>query len=434
MKEARELNITRAGVHQESINNLSKYDLDGDGKISPYELAKAGHLYGWERNHKVWVMGNICESILKKINDETTAAEEEAKEAAPTHEAYRHLYERSRTGCKAPCWLNGGGRCECKMYDPQLLLPLSLMNKLEVALDVETAARSLLEQADAFLFGNTDSEDPIKASDFQVNVEEINKPERDGRSKTTTGFRPGSAGPGAMRASMFGAAAAAEKDMFATAPEGSTPASAFNGMPAHLICYKMRSHKRGGNQTRQERSANNVLDKIEAEVNDKLLPHLLRFCEEYRAVKVGQMKEARKEEEAKKRGGGPKEILPKMATATEWMVFKPAFFVNREAKPDNRPPELIVEQPRVSCRCGHADLWHQRMEPSGPQETAEEAAKASQEGDGNLVREGLGARRQRSAPHLTGNGEARLARGRLHLPSDKRRARALKQAGATVVR
>lgn len=426
-KEERKLSLTKGGIPTRTLGNLDKYDLDGDGVISPYELARAGHMFGWEKNHKVWVMGDICGNILQQMDDTGFGLRSEG--SSPLNrtisQGLARDFVRSRSYCQAPAWLNGGCKCECKQYDPQLVLPLSMINKLEIAMDVETAARSLLEQADNFLFTPAtgfEEHEPLRSSDFIVHVEEIAKPPpevmRERRASTAQGGRRAS-----MRPSVIGVGGPQSQ----SAPSGPS-AAFFDGMAGHLVCFQLRSGKHNSGKTRQERSENARNEVLVAEVNEKLLPHLLRFCEEYRAVKVGQLVEARREEEGDRSPTGASKkawIAPKCTRNSIW-IEKPWFVREEEEKKAATHPDVAIERPRMLCRCGHADLWHHRTqtEKDASTERSEDADEEKSE-SGNLVRgKGAGRSLRASAPQLRGNGEAVLSRGRL----------VLKQAGANLVR
>ena len=70
-----------------------------------------------------------------------------------------------------------------------------------------------------------------------------------------------------------------------------------------------------------------------------LLPHLLKFCEEYLVVKVAEAES----------GGG----------STSWLSPTMQSQIGDERVPT--PPEIqALDRPRVLCRCGHGELWHKQ--------------------------------------------------------------------------
>lgn len=115
--------------------------------------------------------------------------------------------------------------------------------------------------------------------------------------------------------------------------------------------------------------------------NHKLLPHLLKFCEEYRAIKIGQAAEAaRMEAEMKmkepwRNRGKRYDKAARTDSGTSGNKWVSAN-VDPSAMNKTMPTRMgssdgfgsgeiqMLDQPRVLCRCGHGELWHRR--PSRP--------------------------------------------------------------------
>lgn len=228
--------------------------------------------FPWNSNEDVWVMGSIGEDLLQKLKQ--CGLTSGSQSPSESHRTKLALEPASPNERKQRC--QARPHCSCERYCPVIALPFTLFSREEFQSDFLTAAGEILAQAD------WSRQDAIP-SDFIMDMVE----------STAVDDRP------------------------------------FAGVPCHIASYRLRAEKRSRVAAKDRgRGAVVRLDRIEFEVNQAVLPLLLRFCEEYRAVKSDQgfVLAARGE------------ISP----------------TSRLAAAAGAPP------PRIFCRCGHAEVWHTR--------------------------------------------------------------------------
>jgi hypothetical protein len=161
----------------------------------------------------------------------------------------------------------------------------------------------------------------------------------------------------------------------------------------HFVCYRLKvgeEHLRASFAEQDESgvisheaSSQKPVSITEYEANEMLLPRLLRFSEEYRAVKVGQLEEGRRaKEEADARAPSKSKArlgrFPGAAsTGQSWRPkpSSPEKVMNKTAPGSFALSPVVpngsaesyddrIEKPRLICRCGHGDIWHTQPKKS----------------------------------------------------------------------
>jgi len=174
------------------------------------------------------------------------------------------------------------------------------------------------------------------------------------------------------------------KDIFidtasAAAPPGVVVVKGTQGASnkCHLVSFKVRGYLKDASpldRSNPETAATRAkIDHAEFEVNKKLLPLLLTWCEDMRALKIDQA--SWKEED-----GGPSKFDPgETMRSFASTMSRPGTGDTAKNKPDagetaksSRPerpdrPDLGLKRmgkPYITCQCGHAEVWHE--DPSKP--------------------------------------------------------------------
>lgn len=265
--------------------------------------------FGWEGRDDVWVMGAICETLVRKAARHPVDLSVTRLPVEKPDEGAR------RQKCK--CLLGGCDfegtplSCHCTRYDPALFVPHSLFNRKELARDCRGAARQALRDAE---WPASVPED--LREEFVVDTLDTTSV---GVSNT---FRPRG---------------------------GQTP--------GHLVCFRIRPERRDALLSELRRGSRAyvaevaALDRAEFEANSLLLPHLSQYCNEFREVKAKML--AQEEAEDASRDAFYKDFSG-WARDTGMAAF------------DVDDSEQLTEtcsrlgRARVLCRCGHADLWHEK--------------------------------------------------------------------------
>lgn len=177
-----------------------------------------------------------------------------------------------RQRCRHEHEIDGANVCSCAKYEPSLWLPSSLFNDLTFVLDAKPCAQELLNQA---------AVPGCQSSDFYVHI----------RPRTSNVLGQG-----------------------------------------RFVSYKMRDSVRPQLAERMHFSKMPRPEKIEYDVNCVLLPLLLRFSEEYYAVKKAFRPE------------GP-QTLAKLQS-----------LLGGKQKPEQ------PSRPKILCSCGHGSVWHAERE------------------------------------------------------------------------
>jgi len=225
--------------------------------------------------------------------------------------------------------------CFCRHFDPVLMLPLTLFGRLEISGELRGFAYQLAEQAGKLgALG-------VEASDLEVDVQE-----------TTT--------------SVAG--------------------------PSHAICFRVRKLRRhlvaeGARSAAYRDAAGNEaalalarLDRAEFEANMRMLPELLQFCDQCRAVKTHKADEAKwaavkqfdENTEREMRKTGIAEGMVSLATnPDQWRAASEELESEITRHTLNSTPgstrsitagfdKKAPWRPLVVCRCGHAEVWHEK--------------------------------------------------------------------------
>lgn len=265
--------------------------------------------FGWERREDVWVMGALCESLIRKAALEpldlsaTRCPVEKPDEGARRQRCQCRTSGRDREGAALTC--------PCARYDPALMVPHSLLDRKEFARDCRGAARRALREAE---WPQSVPED--LREEFVV----------DTLDTTSAGV----------------------SNMFC--PRGGPT-------PGHLLCFRIRPERRDALLSALRRGSRAyvaevaALDRAEFEANSLLLPHLHQYCNELREVKAKML--AHEEAEDASRDAFYKDF-------SGWArdTGLTAFDVDDRQQLTETCGRL--GRARVLCRCGHADLWHEK--------------------------------------------------------------------------
>mmetsp|Transcript_107424 Transcript_107424/g.213284 ORF Transcript_107424/g.213284 Transcript_107424/m.213284 type:complete len:384 (-) Transcript_107424:13-1164(-) len=304
--------------------------------------AESVHVWDKEETDDLWVHGALGNALLSKASPKHHAEGSPSSWAVPTSHAsvgtsMEHLDASTHTipwhqKCKAS---SKEHQCFCRRFDPVLMLPLTLFGRLEISSELRSFAYQLAELA-----GKTGALG-MEASDLEVDVQET-----------------------------------------------TTPVAG----PSHAICFRVRKLRRhlvaeGARSGAYRDAAGHEaalalarLDRAEFEANMRMLPELLQFCNQYRAVKTHNVDEAKwaavrrfdAEIDREMRKTGIAEGMASLATNPEqWRAasedleseltrhtFSSTFGCTQTitAGFEKRAPR----RPLIVCRCGHAEMWHER--------------------------------------------------------------------------
>eukprot|EP00747_Dinoflagellata_sp_TGD_P069686 gnl/TRDRNA2_/TRDRNA2_156234_c1_seq1.p1 gnl/TRDRNA2_/TRDRNA2_156234_c1~~gnl/TRDRNA2_/TRDRNA2_156234_c1_seq1.p1 ORF type:complete len:425 (+),score=69.26 gnl/TRDRNA2_/TRDRNA2_156234_c1_seq1:56-1276(+) len=293
----------------------------------------------WEGDDTVWVMGALGDSLLRKLHSLRLPDKVEERPQTTTSEVVT-LERRQR--CQARLQIVHGTGCPddcgCPRYSPVVFLPHSLVNKLELSLDIATAARQMLTSA-TYPSGTC-------ANDFQLDIQD-------------TANLP------LWRCDLKG----------------------------HAMWYRVRPDRKAAATAAGRGSTQ--LDTAEFEVNCALLEQLLQFCEQYCSIKIAQKVEAAKTEadEAATKANvkanlgrlgrvhspkapvrsakvGQPPTAPTSPPLSPMGAPSPSGDKGSPTKAETsngaeitkpeKPAKPKVEPPKMLCRCGHAEVWHTR--------------------------------------------------------------------------
>jgi len=305
-------------------------------------VAESAHVWDKEDTDDLWVHGALGNALLSKASPKRPAESSQSSWAVPSSlaSASMPLGSRDITTPTIPwhqkCKASGKEhQCLCRRFDPVLMLPKTLFGRLEISGELRGFAYQLAEQAGKLgALG-------MEASDLEVDVQET-----------------------------------------------TTPVAG----PSHAICFRVRKVRRhlvaeGARSAAYRDAAGHEaalalarLDRVEFEANMRMLPELLQFCDQYRAVKTHKVDEAKwaavrqfdEEIDRAMRKTGIAEGMASLATNPEqWReasedleseiarhTFSSSFGSTRTitAGFEKKAPR----RPLVVCRCGHAEVWHEK--------------------------------------------------------------------------
>eukprot|EP00933_Yihiella_yeosuensis_P033934 TRINITY_DN27524_c0_g1_i1.p1 TRINITY_DN27524_c0_g1~~TRINITY_DN27524_c0_g1_i1.p1 ORF type:complete len:412 (-),score=79.85 TRINITY_DN27524_c0_g1_i1:17-1252(-) len=107
----------------------------------------ADQRFSWEPNDKLWVMGPIGDSLLKKLQAKRLAKSQSTGSLTSTSKPppAASTIDVEKQVCRPlHCRVKG---VRCQRYDPVIFIPETLATRLEIANNVMAAARNLLEKA-----------------------------------------------------------------------------------------------------------------------------------------------------------------------------------------------------------------------------------------------------------------------------------------------
>lgn len=237
-----------------------------------------GDSWGWEARGDVWVMGPGQESQLRKIKASVGAPVKFARSTPPKS------CQRLRCGMKGlvDC-------CDCERYDPWVAVPHGLFSRMEFSRDFLEAVRKMLQEAEL--------PHPLTSCRGCLSVEVHDTK----ASHMATKFRPHKPISGTL--------------------------VGFRIMPERRASLAAQGP---GDVSGSASLAD--FERAEHELNLKLLPSALRYCEEFRAIKANWP--------------GSVEVWAKEPSRVQLL-----------------------------CRCGHSERWHE-----SPVEAAPVSRPVSQQG------------------------------------------------------
>jgi len=256
--------------------------------------------------------------------DPETTAMRVARPMSPTdvaRSASRRLSCQVGSGDESSC------PCLCPGYDPVLVVPLSLVDKIELNNDVRPTANRLVSEAN------------IGASLRRAGLE--------------------------------------RNDLILEAFE-----KQFRGLPpSHRIRFRVRNEKRlwlmESAGIYLAHSVEQQLEKSEFELNQKMLPDLKKWVERYRSVKLTRCGEAARKfaEDA----NHDADMLKASMQDSSGTGDASGAFGWRD--PETAAAKAILSgpaRPVILCRCGHAEVWHEKpLESNRPGSSPHDVAVAS---------------------------------------------------------
>lgn len=262
--------------------------------------SRAPDKFAWDGKESYWVMGALTSNVLKDMMDSDPIPVRSSPSTIPRSVETRHI----ATSRRRRCGFKEG--CICRRLDPMVFLPEALLDDIEFTSVLLPMATNILDTCEGLA--------PEDAHQLMLHTEE--------------------SGPSASK---------------------------FREMAAgRMVYYMVRPEHRAAAVEEagrfREASAMARLDAFQYDANMVLLPELLKFSAEYRAVKLALFAESSREDnELRDRvyaGGTPSPAL--VALMHE----------RGEGKTYPSASELVAKEaqslPKLLCRCGHAEVWHEK--------------------------------------------------------------------------
>lgn len=295
------------------------YSIDGVFDPLPADAKR----FIWESDDGIWVNGDLADGYLRKLMLKGSAPTTAMRIARPPSEAEAARALPRRCACQ----VNAGAieqtsGCLCKRYDPMLVVPLSLIDKIELNNELRPTVKKLVAESN---IGATLRRAGLERADIAMDV-------------------------------MFKRMA---------------------NVQGHRIRFQVRQEKKmallesGGESLAagiEER-----LERAEFELNSKMLFDLKDWCDRYRSLKnTRRCENARRQvlEAAHDAVAGkgrqddaevdPGELVPQIAAAHRSAALA-------------GPYRCLM-----TCRCGHAEVWHEKplTEASTPKQALSASASA----------------------------------------------------------
>eukprot|EP00441_Pelagodinium_beii_P020893 CAMPEP_0197662040 /NCGR_PEP_ID=MMETSP1338-20131121/51937_1 /TAXON_ID=43686 ORGANISM="Pelagodinium beii, Strain RCC1491" /NCGR_SAMPLE_ID=MMETSP1338 /ASSEMBLY_ACC=CAM_ASM_000754 /LENGTH=382 /DNA_ID=CAMNT_0043239721 /DNA_START=58 /DNA_END=1206 /DNA_ORIENTATION=+ len=276
-------------------------DVVAEAKMKPVK-------FPWEADDSLWVMGEIGDSLLKRLRERNRTENDRFLDKHHETEAPNEVSVLRRGRCMAE-----GSRCQ--KLDPVVWVPMSLADNLEIANELKAAAKKALEESEPEVVHG------VKPFDLYVHIEE-------------------------------------------PVPNGAPLFSAEYG-GGHAISFKLRDDRwkreREAAGVEGLRAVNSKLDRLQFACNSKLLPPLAEWCDQYRSVKAKQaMEKAYAEVEAKSLLSMHRaRILGARFGKDQLSDEECQEIASKEAKEAADAVDKQIDGPAEICRCGYHEVWHE---------------------------------------------------------------------------
>eukprot|EP00439_Symbiodinium_sp_Y106_P052309 s781_g7.t1 len=296
--------------------------LGGSRSTSFFDAVKAKkHQFPWEANDGMFVMGPIGDMLLKKLKE---------KDVTPTADPRSYSTKSFCSTPVSPSTALRRGKCKiagsrCKRYNPRLFIPQSLMDGLEIANELKSAANKLLEEA---------------ADEVPYGIEETGEEEATGRREILPGIAP------------HDLAFELEEPM----PNG---APVFT-QPGRIARFRIKEERWNREiVTAGTESVKGVLKRLSASefaCNMQLLGELREWCDGYRAIKAKRM--AQKAFQLAE----DRELALQRRT---WSQNQPELVERGQLRAKKlgelaaKDVEHTIDSALEICHCGYQEIWHE---------------------------------------------------------------------------
>ncbi|CAJ1398040.1 unnamed protein product [Effrenium voratum] len=289
-----------------------------NSRMSFFDVMKSTkQKFPWEKED-MWVMGPIGDSLLKKLRakgpEDFTLPAVPAPPMSPSSPSSPAAAASRRGKCKVV-----GTRC--RQYDPIIFIPQSLMDGLEIANELRQVTKRLLEEC---------------ASD-----------KGNGRPEIIHGIAP------------FDLVFELEEPVPNGSPVFSQPAK--GGLVGKFKIREERWHQ----EMQKAASIKPVLKRLgslQFLCNELLLPELLAWCDQFRAVKLRRCQElAFEKAEARELLGQRRRNGQKRNTAQQdqQLMEKAALRAKKLGALAAKAVDETIDVAKEVCKCGYQEVWHE---------------------------------------------------------------------------
>ncbi|CAE7481290.1 rha-1 [Symbiodinium sp. CCMP2456] len=282
------------------------------------------HQFPWETNDGMFVMGPIGDMLLKKLKE---------KDVTPTADPRSYSTKSFCSTPVSPSTALRRGKCKiagsrCKRYNPRLFIPQSLMDGLEIANELKSAANKLLEEA---------------ADEVPYGIEESGEGEATGRREILPGIAP--------------------HDLAFELEEPIPNGAPVFTKPGRIARFRIKEERWNREiLTAGTESVKGVLKRLSASefaCNMQLLGELREWCDGYRAIKAKRMaQKAFQFAEDRELALQRRSRSAKRSDQPE-LVERGQLRAKKLGELAAKDVEHTIDSALEICHCGYQEIWHE---------------------------------------------------------------------------
>lgn len=304
-----------------SLTDLSS--LGGSRSTSFFDAVKAKtHQFPWETNDGMFVMGPVGDMLLKKLKE---------KDVTPTADPRSYSTKSFCSTPVSPSTALRRGKCKiagsrCKRYNPRLFIPQSLMDGLEIANELKSAANKLLEAA---------------ADEVPYGIEETGEGEVTGRREILPGIAP--------------------HDLAFELEEPIPNGAPVFTKPGRIARFRIKEERWNREMLTAGDGVKGVLKRLSASefaCNMQLLGELREWCDGYRAIKAKRLAEKAfhlaedRELALQRRRSAKRSDQPELVERGQLRAKKLGELAAKDV-------EHTIDSALEICHCGYQEIWHE---------------------------------------------------------------------------